>query len=132
MKTTKLSLAQSKLANALKRLEEIKDAPIDVDNFIIDAAIQRFEFTFELFWKWLKLILLEQGIAVYFPKEVFKEAYKAHMIDDEAIWLQMLNDRNLTSHTYNQDLALSIYMHITIYTPLIRKIFEKYKTQSTE
>lgn len=128
MKTTKLQLAQSKLDNALKRLEELKDIPSSVHSFIIDATIQRFEFTFELFWKWLKLILLDQGIDVSFPKEVLKEAYKAHMIDDETIWLQMLNDRNLSSHTYNQDLAKSIYTHIKIYIPLIRKIFEKYKT----
>lgn len=126
MENIKIELAQSKLSNTLTRLKELMNEPIDSHNAIIDATIQRFEFTFELFWKWLKFIQ-QQGIEMNFPKEVLKEAYKAKMIDDEQIWLQMLNDRNLTSHTYNSDLAFSIYTHIKTYTPLIRHTFEKFK-----
>lgn len=64
MEKSKLELAQSKLANALERLEELMDDPIDSHKAIIDATIQRFEFTFELFWKWLRLLIKEKGVEV--------------------------------------------------------------------
>lgn len=127
MEKPKINLAQSKLSDVLARLEEAIEHPIDSHLVVIDGTSQRFEFTFELFWRWLKLVIAEQGIVVHFPKEVLQEAYKTHMINDESIWLQMLNDRNLTSHTYNKDLAISIYNNIKIYVPLLRKVFEKYK-----
>lgn len=129
MSNKKLELTESKLSNALARLEELINDPIDTHKGIVDGTIQRFEFTFELFWKWLKLLLEQQGINTNFPKQVLQEAYKTHMIHDETIWLQMLNDRNLTSHTYNSDLAMSIYQHIKIYAPLIRDAFDKYKNK---
>ncbi len=109
MENTKLEIAQSKLSDALEQLEEAIKDPIDSHHLAIDGTIQRFEFTFEFLWKWLKLIISGKGIEVNFPKDVLKKAYKTKMIEDESIWLQMLNDRNLTSHTYNSDLAISIY-----------------------
>lgn len=127
MENSKLKLDQTKLSNALKRLEEVIKDPIDAHKAIVDATIQRFEFTFELFWKWLRRIICERGIEVNFPKDVLREAYKAKMIDDEEIWLKMLRDRNLTSHTYNEDLAMSIYKDIKIYAPLIREVFERHR-----
>lgn len=77
----KLTLEQKKLSDVLKRLEEVVCDPIDAHQAVVDATIQRFEFTFELFWKWLKLIIAEEGIDVNFPKEVLREAYKSR--DDQ-------------------------------------------------
>lgn len=122
----------SKLSDALSRLEEVISDPIDSHKAIIDATIQRFEFTFELFWKWLKILIQNQGLETNFPKEIIKAAYKAKMIDNEPLWLKMLNERNLTSHTYNRDLAMSIYLNIkNTYTPLIKNTFEKYKNKNS-
>lgn len=48
------------LRNALKRLEEALQAGQE-NSLIIDAPIQRFEFTIELYWKLLKRLLLTEG-----------------------------------------------------------------------
>lgn len=114
-----------KVSNALKALEEIAFTPVGQDRAYIDATIQRYEFTIELFWKFLKAILESKGVEVQYPKDVLKESYQGQLIDDEAIWLSMLNDRNLTSHTYDQALADQIYERIKTYIPILRKTFER-------
>ncbi|MDF3048134.1 MAG: Nucleotidyltransferase substrate binding protein [Candidatus Midichloriaceae bacterium] len=110
-----------KFKKALISLEAIYDKPMQEDRSNIDATIQRFEFTFELFWKSLKDLFYEQGIELNYPKEVIKQAYANKLLDDESIWLQMLKDRNLTSHTYDEVLADEIFKNIKLYTPLFRK-----------
>lgn len=96
---------------ALARLEEaLAEEP---DQFLYDATIQRFEFTYELAWKLLKaLIEYKGGDTVRFPRDVFKEAYAKGVLKNGETWLDMLNDRNLSSHTYNQEIALEIYQRI--------------------
>ncbi|MGE5806682.1 MAG: nucleotidyltransferase substrate binding protein [Ignavibacteria bacterium] len=55
--------------------------------------MQRFEFTFELLWKTLKLFLADQGIL---------EAFQFGLLENEDVFLNMLDNRNLTSHIYNR------------------------------
>ena len=50
-----------------------------------------------------------EGIEANTPRECMSQAYAAHWLTDETAWLLMLKDRNLTSHTYKEDLALEIY-----------------------
>lgn len=72
----------------------------------------------------LKRLLEEEGREVFYPKKVLREAYVGRLIDQEALWLQMLVDRNLTFHTYNAQLADRIYQHIKeIHYPLMRTNF---------
>lgn len=75
-----------------------------------DGVIQRFEFTFELAWKSMKEYLEDQGASPELPlsKSVFKSAYAAGLIQDEAPWLDMLADRNLTSHVYDDAQAAKV------------------------
>lgn len=121
----KINLGFTELGKALAGLEQIIVKPMQEDNSNIDASIQRFEFTIELFWKLLRAILESKGVEVQYPKDVLKEAYKGHLIDDENLWLQMLNDRNLTSYTYEEKLANRIYSNIKIYTPLFRATYDR-------
>lgn len=106
--------AENKLANfstANKRLHEAITAyKNNKDNDLYrDALIQRFEFTFELAWKTTAEILSEQGITpLHTPKAVFKAAYEIGFLQDEQVWLNILNDRNFMSHTYNSDLSVRI------------------------
>lgn len=67
------------------------------------GLIQSFMFTFELAWKTLKDKMEEDGIILdkISPKDVIREAYSSKYIDDAEIWLRMIGDRNLLSHTYN-------------------------------
>ena len=67
------------------------------------ALVQAFEVCLELAWKVLKDYLASNGVNVYLPKQVIKEAYSAEVIADGQIWIDMLSARNSTSHEYNLD-----------------------------
>ena len=116
-----------KVEKALKALEVIVQKPMDEDRSNIDATIQRFEFTIELFWKLLKKLLLSKGVLTQYPRDVLQEAYAGNLIDDEQVWLNMMNDRNQTSHSYDEELANQIYERIKTYTPIFSKTLLKLK-----
>lgn len=92
--------------STLKSLDEFLAEPIKNDR---DKAgiIQAFEFTFEQCWKALQQEAYEQGVQVGSPKSAFRFAMEVGLIDpkEEKVWLEMLEDRNLTSHTYKKELA---------------------------
>jgi len=117
---TKLVYAQ--LERALMKLEEVVVLPLGPQKFEIDLVIHRFEFTIELFWKALQKHLYDDfGIAVHGPKQVLQQAYAVGLICDETVWLAMIHDRNLTSHTYKEALAFMIYENIKQYTPFLKE-----------
>lgn len=99
------------LGKALQRFHESLQFE-ESQPLVIDASIQRFEFSIELSWKTLKACLAQEGITANTPKECLQQAFAAHWFDDEKAWLSMLKDRNLTSHTYKEDLALEIYRRL--------------------
>ncbi len=125
---TKLSFQQ--LEKALKRFEEILRRPADSDRANVDASIQRFEFSIELFWKTLKRLLFDLGKEVNYPKEILREAFQGHLINDEDCWILMLTDRNQTSHAYEEELADQIYSrlqgHLTVMQKTYQKLAERY------
>jgi len=95
-----------------------------------DAAIQRFEFTFEAQWKAAKHFLsVVEGIDTASPKGVVRSCREVGLLDDsEAIVaLKMADDRNLTVHTYNEPLAVEIYSRLHGYCLLIEKWLAKMK-----
>jgi|SRR5688572_24597006 nucleotidyltransferase substrate binding protein (TIGR01987 family) len=96
---------------ALDRLSEVLAKPVE-DRIVIDAAIQRFEFCFELGWKTMKVFLKFQGQTATLPREVIAAAYRVQWISDEPGWLQMMDDRNLSSHTYHEPLADAIFARL--------------------
>lgn len=106
MKNSKVTLRMAQLQKALVALEVMVRKPMDDDRSNIDATILRFEFTIGLFWKTLKVILETKGVVARFPKDVLSEAYSGKLIDDEKSWIDMLRDRNLTSHTYDENLEV--------------------------
>ncbi|MEQ6376347.1 HI0074 family nucleotidyltransferase substrate-binding subunit [Bacillaceae bacterium S4-13-56] len=101
------------LEKAIKKLHEALERDATNDDIVIDATIQRFEFTYELSWKILKAYLEYNGLLeVSSPRRTIKEAFKEKMIKDGDNWLKMLEDRNRTSHTYDEATALEIYGNI--------------------
>ncbi len=105
-----LKYSIEKFNKALSRLNAgIKKAKDQLDN---DGVIQRFEFTFELLWKTLRLFLLDEGIITKSPKEALKEAFRFGLIKDEEIFLDMLEDRNQTSHIYSEEISKEIVLRI--------------------
>lgn len=117
----------STLGKALERLNEvILAAKREEDkDYIQDACIQRFEFSIELFWKTLKKILLHEKIDSSTPRDVLSKAYQYGLIDDENIWLQMLDDRNNTSHAYREERAKIIFGNIQKYLPIYQDNLSK-------
>jgi nucleotidyltransferase substrate binding protein (TIGR01987 family) len=111
------------LGSALDRLEESLQAPVDDHRFIIDTVIQRFEFCIELFWKNFKNILEAEGQEALSPRQALVKSYHMNWIHDEQLWLDMLNDRNATSHTYKQIIADAIYSRIPNYYKAMRQSY---------
>ena len=66
------------------------------------------------------LYFVERGLELNYPKEIIQEAFILRLINDEDIWIKMLRDRNMTSHTYDEKLADEIYHRIKLYVPLLR------------
>jgi nucleotidyltransferase substrate binding protein (TIGR01987 family) len=84
-------------------------------DLVRDAVIQRFKFTFEVVRKTLKLYLERQGHECGGPRPTLKKVFAEGLVstpDEADIWMQMLEDRNLTVHTYREDLAEDIYARI--------------------
>lgn len=68
-----------------------------------EGVIQRFEYSFELAWKTVKDFLEEGGLVIspVTPRQVLKDAFAARLIADGQVWIDMLDHRNLLSHTYD-------------------------------
>lgn len=83
----------------------IEERPLDnYSDLEQEGLIQRFEFSFELAWKTIKDFLVASGLQItpVTPETVIKEAYAAEIIDDGQVWIDMMLDRNLLAHTYDQ------------------------------
>lgn len=98
----------SNYSKALNQLTEgltIED-PSDLEK---EGIIQRFEYTFDLAWKTLKDYLKLQGYTdITGSRDTFREAFSLGLIEDGDIWMEMIESRNLTSHTYNEETASEI------------------------
>lgn len=88
----------------------------DLQNeFIISGIIDKFFIQFELGWKVLKELLIYEGRSegrTGSPREIIKAAYACFDFMDEMIWLEMLQERNNTTHMYNETAAKELVDHI--------------------
>lgn len=88
----------------------------DLQNeFIISGIIDKFFIQFELGWKVLKELLIYEGRSegrTGLPREIIKAAYACFDFMDETIWLEMLQERNNTTHMYNETAAKELVDHI--------------------
>lgn len=121
MKKSDVLLKIANFTKALQRLQEA--AAIAEDELDKDGVIQRFEFTTKMLWKALKAILSYQGVECYSPRNCIKEAFKANLIEDDEIILDMLDDRNASSHIYDQRKSQEIFARIQqIYIPYLTNL----------
>lgn len=93
-----------------------------------DAAIQRFEYTFELAIKMMKRALENaldgNEIDQWSYRELCRRAAEAGLIDDVEAWFGYRESRNITSHTYDEDLADEVYDKAKEFAPAARKLLE--------
>lgn len=102
------SISTAQLKKALSALERALTQP--KNEFTRGAAIQSFEYSFELSWKLLKRYFeFNQGLKELAVKDLFREAAKQGLIADPLRWFEYQKSRNLTSHTYNEDTADIVY-----------------------
>lgn len=112
MTIAQLQLKWEDYHRAMKRLRVAVNSIADADGLYLDATIQRFEFCFELAWKLIKSMLNYEGIDAVSPRSSIREGWKQSIIDNAEDWLQMLEQRNLSLHTYNESTAMDIYEKI--------------------
>lgn len=114
------------MQEAIKRLHEIS-AEDYYYKTARDSCIQRFEFSVDTFWKYLaEYIKVKHGISIVpSPKSVFREAKELGIVNDAELseLLDMVDDRNLTSHTYHEELAEKISYSIPDYFKTLYRIF---------
>ena len=125
-KTLKLKILD--FEKALITLENILNDFDEENEIIRDATIKRFEYTLELGWKLWKIILEKDFMEIVIsPKKVFLSLGKNNFIktEDVEIFLEMIKNRNLTSHTYDSNFVIELYNEIKKYWKVFRKYSDK-------
>lgn len=118
------------LGQAINKWKEALDVKFSELNR--DAAIQRFEFTFELFWKTVKIYLKEtEKIDCVSPRSCFREMRRIFglKIDEVETCLKMADDRNFSVHTYSEKMANALYRKLKRYWKITNKIYNKMRTE---
>lgn len=92
-----------------------------------DATIQRFEFTFELAWKLMLSLLNPKKILTKGPRGIIREAARVNLVNNPLAWFKFLEFRNLTTHTYKEELAIEVYQKIPKFIYLIDELIQTAK-----
>lgn len=107
------SLTYLKMTVEKENLNEIEKA----------GLIQFFEVGFELAWKVMKDYLVAEGYEVKSPRETIKQAYQYGLIEDGTLWLEALEKRNLSAHTYDESILDELEKLIVhSYYPMMEKL----------
>ena len=126
-----IQLKKEQTERALASLQELVPQYLEnKENIILrDAMIQRFEYSTEAFWKYLKAFLsIEHNLPANSPRDVIRTGLAAKLYGEEISkeLLQMLDDRNLTSHTYVEELAESIARRIPDYSKNMKEVMTQF------
>ncbi|HLT55717.1 MAG TPA: HI0074 family nucleotidyltransferase substrate-binding subunit [Bacillota bacterium] len=116
---------------ALKTLEELVKIkkPTTIER---DAAIQRFEYSFEACWKAGKQFLFDvEGIDLGSPKGVIRSLRTVGILSEEEtiLGLHMVDHRNLTVHTYHEELAEEIFSYLPKYYDLLTNFIARIQSR---
>lgn len=94
------------------------------------GVIQAFEFCYELAWITLKKLAETQGLMVSTPIDAFRAGFQMGLIQEKehSVWLDAKRARNLTSHTYREELAAEVLKKIqSIYAPAFNDLNTRLK-----
>lgn len=95
------------------------------------GLMQFFEMTFELAWKTLKDYLEAQGFQVTSPRDTLKQAFQSELIQNGHAWMEALDDRNLTAHTYDEATSIKVDQLIREkYAPLLKELYQDLKAKN--
>jgi nucleotidyltransferase substrate binding protein (TIGR01987 family) len=115
--------------NAIARLNEVIEISKQrsLNQFERDSLIKRFEFSYEMAWKLMMSYEKDNGvIGILGSKDVVRQAFSMSLIDNGEAWLEMIDDRNKTSHLYDEEMAIDVIDAIThTYFPLFQELLLK-------
>ena len=122
----------SALVSLKKAIDRAAGAPDDDE--VRDAVIQRFEYTYELAWKMIKRQLeaeaaVPSDIDTLSFRSLMREAAEKGMIDSIEPWLVFREQRNITSHVYNQEKAKSVFETAKDFLPAAQELLSNLKTR---
>jgi len=123
---------KQRFQNFEKAFTQLKNAVAKPDLSDLEKAglVQIYEFSFELAWKTVKDYLENKKIAASFPRDAIKEAFKYEIIADGEIWMDMLEKRNLMSHTYDEKTAETAHALISgTYVHQLEQLYLKLKLE---
>lgn len=112
--------------------EALKNGPESLNQLEREGVIQRFEYTFELAWKTVKDYLENAGVVFEeaTPRKVLKAAYASGFLSEGQVWIDMLDQRNLLSHTYDRkDFEDATEAVFSKYLPAFAKLRDKLKEE---
>ena len=114
---------------ALKNAVELAAAR-ELTDLEKQGMIQGFEFTFELAWNLMKDYLEEQGVTgIIGSKNAIRHAFNKGLIEDGEVWMDMVKDRNMASHVYDEKTAEDLVTAIkNTYYFQFNKLEEKFNT----
>ncbi len=115
--------------------EAFEKDPAEMSDLEKEGVVQRFEYTFELAWKALKDYLDYSGVTFdqITPRAVIKEAFAARIIKDGQRWIDMLEQRNLMSHTYDRQIFETVFRSISEhYLIVLEQVFRWLKEKSQQ
>ena len=109
---------RQRFQNYKKALDTMKSAvklaaSRELSNLEKQGVIQGFEYTFELAWNVMKDYLEEQGITgIIGSKNAVRQAFNLGLIEDGQIWMEMIESRNISSHSYDEEIAEKLHQRI--------------------
>jgi len=133
---TRIKNKLENLGKAFARLKEVSDLPMDRHKTQLEATIQCFEYTVELVWKSLKVILEEERFDFSpSPKKILQKAYQLDWLENEKTWIEMIDDRNLSVHVYDEKIIEEIYnriknQYVKEIESLYNKLYDEYYEQA--
>ncbi|MFC1585616.1 nucleotidyltransferase substrate binding protein [Fibrobacterota bacterium] len=127
------------LQKAINSLERaiVRTREVPGDKELRDAVIQRFECTYELAWKMLKRTLEHESPnpseidRLSFP-DLMREGAERGIIADVEVWLEYRDQRNITSHTYDDKKAESVYKSAVVFFDDVKKLLKELKNRNSD
>ncbi len=114
------------LKSVTSYLEEVIEREPTVDNK--ELTIHRFEMCFELSWKLMHRVCRFKGREVEnSPRDSIRVAAQLNLVDDPATWLEYVDHRNRTTHTYNEAVADKVYEAAREFPFLVRGLLQSVK-----
>lgn len=120
-------------SKAMGHLEKALEIP-EPDMVQKAGIIQFFEMSFELAWNMVKDYLEDQGfVDIKSPRGALKKAFEVNILEKGHEWMELLQDRNLTAYTYDEQKATEMeHLIQNKYFPILKELLKSFKQKVNE